>query len=74
MNRRDFLRSVAASAFSTDTFHLVGLEGTAPEVEAPVAGKIDVSGGTELTSRLEDVGFLTVIDLNQFHVIEAETA
>ena len=36
---------VAASAFSTDTFHLVGLEGTAPEVEAPVAGKIDVSGG-----------------------------
>ena len=36
-------------------------------------GQIDVSGCSELSSGLEDIGFLTIIELNLLHIIERET-
>ena len=35
--------------------------------------EIDVTGGTELTGRLEDIGFLSVEELDLLHVIKGET-
>ena len=36
--------------------------------------QIDIAGSAELTRRLEDVGFLTVIDLYLLHVVQREAS